>query len=153
MVLFHDHGSRYIGKVYNDDWMRERGFLPQDSDTAAELVRKHLDRPLITVGVGEPVSNAIQLMRKFSISQIPVHNEGKMTGVLNDSRILREMNAENLHSPCSELMDPPLPVVRGQASKEEVAQLLKQDHAAVLVDLGGGTHHILTRHDLISALA
>ena len=70
-----------------------------------------------------------------------------------DSRILREMNAENLHSPCSELMDPPLPVVKGQASKEEVAQLLKQDHAAVLVDLGGGTHHILTRHDLISALA
>jgi len=153
VVLFHDHGSRYIGKVYNDDWMRERGFLPQDSDTAADLVRKHLDHPLITVGVGEPVSNAIQLMRKFSISQIPVHNEGEMAGVLNDSRILREMNAENLHSPCSELMDPPLPVVKGQASKEEVAQLLKKDHAAVLVDLGGGTHHILTRHDLISALA
>jgi cystathionine beta-synthase len=52
VVLFHDHGSRYVGKVYNDDWMRERGFLPQKGKTAGDLVEKHLQQPLVTVGAG-----------------------------------------------------------------------------------------------------
>lgn len=153
VVLFHDHGSRYVGKVYNDDWMRERGFLPQKGKTAGDLVEKHLRQPLVTIGVGEPVSNAINLMRKYSISQIPVHRDGQFVGVLNDAQILRNLNTETLHQRCGEIMSAPLPVVQSTASKEEVAALLKGDVAAVLVALPEGHHHILTTHDLISAIA
>ncbi len=47
VVLFHDHGSRYVGKMFNDDWMRERGFLEEEITTAADLIKNHSDKPLV----------------------------------------------------------------------------------------------------------
>lgn len=153
VVLFHDHGSRYVGKVYNDDWMRERGFLPQKGKTAGDLVEKHLQQPLVTVGAGEPVSNAINLMRKYFISQIPVVKNDSIVGVLDDAQILRNLGPGSLNQRCEEMMSPALPIVKSSASKEEVASILKGDVPAVLVELEHGHHHILTKHDLISAMA
>jgi cystathionine beta-synthase len=153
VVLFHDHGSRYVGKVYNDDWMKERGFLPQHGDTAGDLVEKHLEHPLVQVGVGEPLSNAINLMRKYSISQIPVRKDSEYVGVLDDTQILRSLTPDSLHQLCGEVMAPPLPIVSYSTSKSEVASLLKGDTQAVLVDLGDGRHHILTKQDIINAIA
>jgi len=76
VVLFHDHGSRYIGKIFNDDWMRERGFLEENILTAADLVAKHADKPLVSLYAEELVSHAIAKMRNFGISQIPVMKDG-----------------------------------------------------------------------------
>ena len=72
VVLFHDHGSRYVGKMFNDDWMRERGFLEEEVSTAVDLIKDHQDKPLVTIKTEELVSHAIERMRKFQISQIPV---------------------------------------------------------------------------------
>lgn len=152
VILFHDHGSRYVGKVYNDDWMRDRGFLPQYSKTASDMVEKHLKKPLLTVGSGEPVVNAIAIMRKFDISQLPVVKDGKIVGLLDDSRLLRQMAPDILNRLCEEVMGPPLPIVPGHASKDEVMSALSKDHPALLVQLPAGGFHILTRHDLLSAL-
>ena len=77
VVLFHDHGSRYVGKIYNDDWMRERGFLEEELLTAADLVAKHGNKPLVSLYAEELVSHAIAKMRNFDISQIPVMKDGK----------------------------------------------------------------------------
>jgi cystathionine beta-synthase len=154
VVLFHDHGSRYVGKVYNDDWMRDRGFLPQLGKTAGDLAKKHLSKPLLTVGSGEPVTNAISLLRKFDISQLPVTKDGKIVGTIDDAQLIKNMSPDILNKRCEEVMSKALPIVSAKTSKEEVVQLLGQGaHPAVLVEFADGRHHILTPHDLISAMS
>jgi len=154
VVLFHDHGSRYVGKVFNDDWMRDRGFLPQLGKTAGDLAEKHLSKPLLTVGSGEPVTNAISLLRKFDISQLPVVKDGKIVGTIDDAQLIKNMSPDILNRLCEEVMSKPLPIVSAKTAKEEVVQLLGQGaHPAVLVEFADGRHHILTPHDLISAMS
>jgi len=72
VVLFHDSGSRYVGKMFNDDWMRERGFLEEEMTKASDLIKSHIDKPLIIVRTEELVSHAIERLKKYNISQIPV---------------------------------------------------------------------------------
>ena len=87
VIIFHDHGTRYLGKMFNDDWMRERGFLDEEFKTAGELVAQHRNTPLVTLYAEELVSHAIAAMRKFSISQIPVMKDGKYVGFVSKSKI------------------------------------------------------------------
>ncbi|MDH3322554.1 MAG: pyridoxal-phosphate dependent enzyme, partial [Flavobacteriaceae bacterium] len=74
VVLFHDHGSRYVGKMFNDDWMRERGFLDEKVKYAVDLIKNHIDKPLVSVKTEELVSHAIERMRQYKISQLPVED-------------------------------------------------------------------------------
>lgn len=155
VVLFHDHGSRYVGKIFNDDWMRERGFLQQDITTAADLVEKHDGLPLVTLYAEELVSHAIDRMRKHSISQIPVMRDGKFVGSLDDSKIYQLLvsNPELQDTPVSGVMGDPFPVVGEGTSLEELSKLINKENSAVLVERHDGKFHIVTKHDLIAAIA
>jgi len=155
VVLFHDHGSRYVGKVYNDDWMRDRGFLSPNNQLAKDLVDAHRGTPLLTIGSGEPVSNAIQLMRRFGISQLPVVKDGVFAGSLDDAALLLALSSdpELVHKRCEEIMNPPFPVVGPTTGTDELVKLFDKHTPAVLVALGTGGHHIITRQDLIHALS
>ncbi len=155
VVLFHDHGSRYVGKIFNDDWMRERGFLDEDMKTAGELASKHADLPLVTVYGEELVSHAIDKMRKYSISQIPVMKDGKIVGAVNDSKVYQLLvdQPELRDTPISTIMDAPLPIVKSDTPIDQVSRLVNKDTPAVLVELTEGNYHIITRHDLIAAIA
>jgi cystathionine beta-synthase len=66
VVLFHDSGSRYVGKMFNDDWMRERGFLEEEIKSR-RCDKDHIDKPLIVARTEELVSHAIERMRKYKI--------------------------------------------------------------------------------------
>ncbi|GAB5415916.1 MAG: pyridoxal-phosphate dependent enzyme [Crocinitomicaceae bacterium] len=155
VVLFHDHGSRYVGKMFNDDWMRERGFLDEEIKTAGALVEKHADKPLVTVYGEQLVSHAIDYMRKYFISQIPVMKDGKFVGSLDDSKVYQLlMDDPSLRdAPVSTIMQPAFPIVKEDASLEELSKLINKDNSSVLVELGEGKYHIVTRHDVISAIA
>jgi len=155
VVLFHDHGSRYVGKMFNDDWMRERGFLDEDILTAGDLVAKHGDSPLLTVFAEELVSHAIDRMREFSISQIPVMKDGQFVGSLDDHKVYQSLveNPELKDKAIANIMTAPFPVVKEDTSIEEVSKLVNKDTSAVLVELKNGSFHIITPHDLISAIA
>ena len=155
VVLFHDHGSRYVGKMFNDDWMRERGFLDVDYKTAGDLVAKHSEEPLISLYAEELVSHAIAKMRKFGISQIPVMKDGKFVGSLDDSHLYQVLldKPELRDAPISSIMQKPLPIVKHTARVEEVSKLIDKQTPAVLVELESGLHHIITRYDIISALS
>jgi cystathionine beta-synthase len=155
VVLFHDHGSRYVGKVYNDDWMRERGFLSNTNKLAKDLVDKHTHLNLVTVQEGEPVSNAIGLMRKFGISQVPVVRDGQFTGSLDERHIFQLLvdNPNAAYQRISEVMQSPFPVVEPVETIDRIAGLITRDNGAVLVALGGSQYHIITRNDLVSVLA
>ncbi len=155
VVLFHDHGSRYVGKIYNDDWMEERGFLNHKNKLAKDLVDKHRHLPLATVGAGEPVSNAVQKMRQLDISQVPVSDGGKFVGSLDDARllsaILEDPNIAN--QPIEKVMDKPFPVVQPTEEIRDVAKHINKNTGAVLVKFGEDEYHILSRHDLVAAMS
>lgn len=155
VVLFHDHGSRYVGKMFNDDWMRERGFLDEELTTAGDIVAKHGELPLVTVYGEELVSHAIDKMRKYNISQVPVIKGGEFVGSVDDNKVYQLLidSPEMKDTPISSIMDPALPIVKEDTNIEQLSKLINKETPAVLVALNNGQHHIVTRHDLIAAIA
>ena len=155
VVLFHDHGSRYVGKMYNDDWMREKGFLHPNYETAGDLVAVHGDKPLIHLASEELVSHAVAKMRQFHISQIPVTRDGKFAGMVDDESLFELLvnNKEKENESLNSVMRAPFPIVKFNTKIEEVSKLITKDNPAVLVELENGKHHIITRYDIITSIA
>lgn len=154
VVLFHDHGSRYVGKMYNDEWMRDRGFIEDTATVAEDLIKDHADKPLITVKTEELVSHAIEHMKQYKISQIPVEDSSGFVGALDETDLLRKYleNKDISNLPIREVMHKPFPVVKRSTPIEEVSKLIHKENNAVLVDLENGNYHIITKHDIIRAL-
>jgi len=154
VVLFHDSGSRYVGKMFNDDWMRERGYLDDDITKAEDLIKDHIDKPLITVRTEELVSHAIDRLRKYKISQIPVVDVDGFVGSLDETDLFRSYveDKDLADKPVKSVMGKPYPVVKAGTPVDEISKLINKDNQAVLVDLGDGRHHIITKHDIISSI-
>jgi len=154
VVLFHDHGSRYVGKMFNDEWMRDRGFIDDEITIASDLIKNHIDKPLVTIKTEELVSHAIERMKKFKISQIPVEDTTGFVGAIDETDLFRKFVADKNISdlPIKEVMHKPFPIVTKTTSIEAISKLIDKDNNAVLVDLGDGKYHIITKHDIISAL-
>lgn len=155
VVLFHDHGSRYVAKVYNDDWMRDRGFLNTEDSTAADLVKGHQHLPLVSVAPDVLISQAIQKMQNHDISQIPVFDGDKMVGSLDDAKLFQAMikDASLPEKFVESIMDKPFPIVKGSDSVKSIAPHINKENSAVMVDLGNGQMHIITKHDILAALS
>src|ERR1700748_3847368 len=75
VVILHDHGSRYVGKIYNDQWMMERGFL--DVKTFKDIIAGRGTKRIITAGPDQSVSEAFELMQKYNIENLPVLKDGE----------------------------------------------------------------------------
>ncbi len=155
VVLFHDHGSRYVGKIFNDEWMRERGFLEEEYTTASDLIEKHGNRSLVTLYAEELVSHAIAKMRKFDISQIPVLKDGTFVGSINDSNLYQVLmdHPELKDAPISSIMEEAFPVVKSDVHLDHLCKFINKHTPAVLVELPDGQHHIITRHDIIASMS
>lgn len=154
VVLFHDHGSRYVGKMFNDDWMRDRGFLDEEKVCAEDLIKDHAGKHLVTVTTTNPVSQAILLMNQYKISQIPVVEDNKFVGSLTDNKLFSALleKPELKELPVKNVMEAPFPEVSGNAPIEEISKLFGQDTQAVIVNYGDGQRHIITRQDMIKAI-
>ena len=156
VVIFHDHGTRYLGKMFNEDWMRGRGFLMNDQTRAINLIESHKHLKLVTANEDQTIESALKHMRKFFISQLPVTNKNnEFTGSLNDA-LLFNMLLENhdLKSKLvKEVMAAPFPFVKTDASLEEVSRMITKDNAAVMVKDLMGDMHIITRQDIIEAIS
>lgn len=154
VVLFHDSGSRYVGKMFNDDWMRERGFLEDVITKAEDVIKDHIDKPLVIARTEELVSHAIERMRKYKISQIPVVDVTGFVGSVDESLLFQSyINDKNTADrPLREIMGAPFPIVPMGTPIEEVSKLFTRENAAVLIDLGNGNHHIITKYDIIGSI-
>ncbi|MBM3418772.1 MAG: pyridoxal-phosphate dependent enzyme [Bacteroidetes bacterium] len=155
VVLFHDHGSRYVGKIFNDEWMKERGFLEEEILTAGDLVSRHQDKPLVSLYAEELVSHAIAKMRNFGISQIPVMKDGNFVGSIDDSHLYELLvdQPELRDAAISSVMRPAFPVVSVNTPVEQLCKLINKNTPAVLVEIGEGKFHIVSRYDVISAMS
>lgn len=154
VVLFHDSGSRYVGKMFNDDWMRERGFLDETITKAEDVIKDHIDKQLIVAKTEELVSHAIERMRKYKISQIPVMDITGFVGSLDESDLFQSYVSDKntAERPIREVMGKAYPIVQLGTTIEEVSKLFSKENQAVLVDLGNGKHHIITKYDIIGSI-
>ncbi|WP_130736418.1 pyridoxal-phosphate dependent enzyme [Flavobacterium sp. J27] len=154
VVLFHDSGSRYVGKMFNDDWMRERGFLEEEVTKAIDLIKEHQDKPLVVVRTEELVSHAIERLKKYKISQIPVVDTTGFVGSLDETDLFRSyIEDKNIaEKPIKDVMGKAFPIVKATTPVEEVSKLINKDNQAVLVELENGKYHIITKHDVISSI-
>ena len=154
VVLFHDHGSRYVGKMFNDEWMRERGFIEDEITSAADLVASNSDKPLVTVKTEELVSHAIERMKAHKISQIPVEDSSGFVGAIDEADLLRKYieNKDISDLPIKEVMHKPFPIVDKNTPIETLSKLFDKENNAVLVKLDEGKYQIITKYDIISAL-
>jgi cystathionine beta-synthase len=157
VVIFHDHGTRYLGKMYNEDWMRDRGFIaPKPLQTATDLIQGHAQLPLLTVKEGDSCEEVISIMQKYSVSQLPVKNDsGDFVGAVEDAHLYAELlkNRDLMSHPVSAIMGKPYPIVSHMATIEEVSTKINKANAAVLTMDMGGNWHIITKQDLIQAIA
>lgn len=151
VVIFHDHGTRYLGKMFNDDWMRERGFL-DEKPKAADLLRGK-DLALVSVEADEPVRNAIDKMRAHNIDQLPVFEGGIPVGTLTDARLFDAIleDSDVRLQAVRVVMGPALPVMQPDTRLEEIAKQLGNGSPAVLVQQPNG-YGIITKQDIIGKL-
>jgi cystathionine beta-synthase len=157
VVIFHDHGTRYLGKMFNDDWMRDRGFLPASPKALAlDLVKGHSHLPLLTIKETDSCETAFALMQKYGISQIPVLDENKhFSGALEDAGLYAALlkNRDLMQSQVKEVMRKPFPIVSYSDTIDHVSSLINKDNNAVLMMDLGGNWHIITRYDVIGAMS
>ncbi len=155
VIIFHDHGTRYLGKMFNDDWMRDRNFLEVSKPKAIDLVANHKNQKLLTIDANAKVAEALSLLNKYNISQIPVTTGNDYVGSLNDSYLFNKLISDSdlKNETVKSIMQPAFPVVGEHATIEEVSQLINKDNNAVLMRDLGGNYHIITKHDVIQAVA
>lgn len=157
VVILPDHGTRYLGKVYNDGWMQNHDFLTQDSIlTAGEIIKlKSTQAKVLLLDDQQPLMEAIQLMREQNVSQIPVTKEGEIIGSLNESRVLNTIldNPSLKDGPISQAMGDAFPFVLESTRMDVISKLINKDNPAVLVKKDDGELDIITEYDLIQVLS
>lgn len=155
VVIFHDHGSRYLGKMFNDEWMRDRGFLEQQKPTAQTIIESRSKSTVITVEATDKVEEALRLITEEDISQIPVKRGNDVVGAINESTLLMKLikNPDLKNETIESVMDAPLPVVKMDATVEEISAKINKEVGAVLATDIGGNLHIISKFDIIKTLS
>jgi cystathionine beta-synthase len=155
VVVFHDHGSRYLGKMFNDDWMREKGFLEKTGMTARDLVAAKLSGELCAIEANEPVEHALRVMSEHDFSQISITRNKRLVGSLNEMHLyealVREPDAKS--HPVESIMQPAFPFVDISIPVDLLATMITPQNPAVLVrDFKTDKTFIITRSDVIRVL-
>jgi cystathionine beta-synthase len=157
VAILPDWGEHYLTKLYDDDWMRENGFLerPRRRSVADLLSGKESGAPaLLTVGTKTPVRQALSTMTTHDVSQLPVVRDGECVGSLSETELMGRVieDPSLLGRPVDEVMEAPYPVVDGHLDADEATRLLSRRNAACLVRADGDLAGIVTRFDLVRTL-
>lgn len=155
VVIFHDHGSRYMGKMYNEDWLRERGFLQDEKLTAKSILAKKEATEIVTLDATKSVLEAINTIKSMNISQIPVTQQGMIVGKIAESDILSALleNPGLKSAPIAEIMTATFPFVDLNTSIDKISSLINKENSAVLVEDESGKIEIITQYDVINAIS
>lgn len=154
VLIFHDHGSRYIGKIYNDEWMLERGFL--DVKTFKDLISGRGSQKTMTVLPTQKVKDAIAIMKKFDIENVPVLDESSNNlGAISETGLFNKIleNGDLKEMPISEVMEKPYPEVSFDTSVDRLSKFITKENGAVLSKDESGLFHIVTKYDIIQSLS
>lgn len=155
VIIFHDHGSRYMGKMYNEDWLRERGFLADENLTAKSILLRREAQDMITIDCEKSVLEAINTIKLLNISQIPVTQQGMIVGKLTESDILNSVldNPGLKSGSVKGIMTASFPFIDLNTSVDKISSMINKDNMAVLVEDEGGKIEIITQYDIINAIS
>src|SRR5690349_18931840 len=155
VVILHDHGSRYLGKMYNDEWMREKGFIEKTGMAARDLVAMRLSGELCSLDSNEPVEHAVRLMSEHDFSQISITRDNRLVGSLNETHLYEELVRQPAvkAQPVETIMQPAFPFVDVSTPVDLLSTMITPQNPAVLVrDFKTDKTFIITRSDLIRVL-
>ncbi|HET7090612.1 MAG TPA: cystathionine beta-synthase [Anaerolineae bacterium] len=156
VVILPDSGSRYLSKVFDDEWMRENGFLeaPWGAATVADLLAAKPSREVISVSPLEKVRNVIARLHEHDISQMPVISDGKLAGMVTETQLLNHLVSGEAAAddPIAPIVQRQVTTVSGETSLETVMGLFGDGSVAVVLD-GDEVAGIITKIDLIDFLA
>ena len=156
VVIFHDHGSRYVAKIFNDDWMRERGFLDDELKVKDVISRKGV-KVFYHVKPDTTVREAFDMMKKLDISQMPVLNgDGNdMVGSISENAVLTyllENPMRHAEHHIADIMDAPFPIVNEDLPVKQLNRYISKKIPAVIARDKAGSMHVLTKYDIIQAV-
>ena len=154
VVVIHDHGSRYVGKIYNDDWMRERGFLETERKVK-DLITGKKDKKFLSVNSDHTVRDAFNLMKSHDISQMPVMEDDKIVGSLTETAVLKYLldnPFNNTEKTVGTIMSAPFPTVDEDLAFSQLSRYISRENPAVIAKDKAGALHILTQYDIIQAV-
>ncbi|MFT5112912.1 MAG: cystathionine beta-synthase [Parasphingorhabdus sp.] len=158
VIILPDHGTRYLGKVYNDNWMQDHGFVEErDYATAASIITMHSGQDaLSTISETALVSEAVSLLTSSNISQLPVVNDNNdFVGSLSDSSLLAQLidNPELRNNQVSEIMGKPFQFVPADSTLDVLSSMISRENPAVMVRDKDNLPRIITQHDLLESIA
>jgi cystathionine beta-synthase len=154
VVIFHDHGSRYVAKIYNDEWMRERGFLDWELKVK-DLIASKEDKTFFAVKPTDTVRYAFNIMREHDLSQMPVMDNGDMVGSITESDVLKfllENPMQHTEKTVDIVMGKPFPIVEEDLPFRQLSKYLNKNIHAVVARDRAGQLHVLTEYDVIQAV-
>jgi len=155
VVIFHDHGTRYLGKMFNDEWMRKKGYLDKSGMTARDLVASRPPAPLFTLERHDTVSRAVEVMTAHDYSQIPVTDGGRFIGSVTETHLYQAIvrDPEVKTKAIESIMQPAFPFADVSMDVDALARMITPESPAVLVrDFKTQDTYIITRWDVIRAL-
>jgi cystathionine beta-synthase len=155
VVIFHDHGSRYLGKMFNDEWMRQKGFFEKSGMTARDLVTSGMSGELLAIEGNQRVDAAVRLMAEHDFSQISITQNGRLIGSLNETHLYNELVSDPgiKSEPVESIMQPAFPFVDISTPVSLLATMITPATPAVLVrDFKTDKTFIITRSDILRAL-
>jgi cystathionine beta-synthase len=154
VIIFPDHGTRYLGKMYNEDWLRDRGFLKDEKLTARHIIDRKESQQIVTIDCEKTVLEAINTIKSLNISQIPVTQKGMVIGKITESDILNSLieNPSIKSQPVKNISTAPFPFVDLNTSIERISAMINKDNIAVLVE-SAGEIEIITQYDIINAIS
>ncbi len=155
VIILHDHGSRYVAKIYNDEWMRERGFLTDEPVTAKMIVERKQIKELVAATVSDTVASAFKKMKDMNLTQLPVMDGNTIVGSLTEHTILQLLMDNPVHreDEVGKVMGRPFPQVDLTATASDISKHISKENTAVLVKTNAGSYSIITEFDLIEAMA
>ncbi|MFZ7114881.1 MAG: pyridoxal-phosphate dependent enzyme [Bacteroidota bacterium] len=155
VIVFHDHGTRYLAKIFNDDWMRKMGYIDKKGMTAKDVLANRKNIELVTLDKKESISHALKIMNENNFSQIPVSSDDRIVGALYENQVY-DYVLQNPHSkdePVEKIMREALPFVDITTPLDELSAMITGDRMAVLLkDFKAGRTFILTKSDIVDAL-
>lgn len=154
VVLFHDHGSRYVGKMYNDDWMREMGYLDEEMNTAFDLVKDKLTEALVFARTEELISHAVHRMKINHLECIPIRDVNGFVGSLNEAQLFKHSTTDKNpgDQPIKNLMTKPLPIVDKDTPVNDLLKLINEETPAVLVEISKDNYRQISRSDIVNRI-
>jgi cystathionine beta-synthase len=156
VIIFHDHGTRYLGKIFNDEWMHKMGYIDKKGLTAADLVSTKKASDIMTIDKKQTIGEAFRLISENNFSQIPVTSDNRIVGAISENLVFSALTSdpENKNKNVESIMKEALPFVDITTPIDGLNKMFNNDRAAVLVkDFKADRTYIITRYDVAEMMA